>query len=422
MENKLALLEDKEYGTMGQALAPSSCADALPLPLRCRRGQLIVPAIFVIPSLFLFIILVFEITKLSREKIRHQFAVDSASFIEMTNYSDFLNRSAYINGAFPERIFAESFYGTCFARKDSTKGKEGLREGCEGESGDNLFHVLYKNNLFASRTGSRVESRLPARLDAESIWPLRFPSEQKNADGTEPGCESESDCLEIMTKDDALAYWVNWEDAVDVYKLYFQIYQLLGSVYDAQYQVWKRLTGDHSFFHKSYWLNSGDDFKNSNSRNAVLGSFERAGTRFKPEAHCVGHLMFWGNTLNTRTAYQPYKITKSDPIPMNTDTQAPGCGGRLFQFAFMNKGGLADFGARKGRGFGIPTVYHRWKAPSNYWNLQGEFDQMPQEGCENIQGPCVRATVGLTAADSDAKGLGRLWPDPTPKFQVRLYP
>ena len=76
--------------------------------LRGREGQLAIPSLFLLPSLFLFVYLIFETAKLSREKIRHQFALDAAAFIEMTNYSDFLNRSAYClrglrkwPGAFP---------------------------------------------------------------------------------------------------------------------------------------------------------------------------------------------------------------------------------------------------------------------------------------------------------------------------------
>ncbi|MDE2238142.1 MAG: hypothetical protein KGK30_09650, partial [Elusimicrobia bacterium] len=68
------------------------------------------PALFLLPTLFLFVFLIFETAKLSRAKIRHQFAVDAAAFVEMTNYSDFLNRSAYVNGAFPMRIFWEGFH------------------------------------------------------------------------------------------------------------------------------------------------------------------------------------------------------------------------------------------------------------------------------------------------------------------------
>ena len=74
-----------------------------------RAGQLLIPALFVVPSLLLFVYLLFETTKVSREKIRQQFAVDSAAFIQMGDYTNLFNRTAYVNGAFPYRIFKEAY-------------------------------------------------------------------------------------------------------------------------------------------------------------------------------------------------------------------------------------------------------------------------------------------------------------------------
>src|ERR1035437_1447444 len=78
--------------------------------LRSRRGQIVIPAMLMFPTLFLFVYLIYETAKVSRGKIRHQFAMDAAAFVEMTNYSDFLNRTAYVNGAFPMRIFNEGYW------------------------------------------------------------------------------------------------------------------------------------------------------------------------------------------------------------------------------------------------------------------------------------------------------------------------
>ena len=74
-----------------------------------RAGQILIPSLLIIPSLLLFVYLLFETTKLSREKIRQQFAVDSAAFIQMSDYTNLLNRTAYVNGAFPSRIFKEMY-------------------------------------------------------------------------------------------------------------------------------------------------------------------------------------------------------------------------------------------------------------------------------------------------------------------------
>src|SRR5581483_7915255 len=104
------------------------------------RGQILIPSLFVLPTLFLFVYLLFETAKLSREKIRHQFAADAAVFVEMTNYSDFLNRSAYVNGAFPMRIFYEGFHGTPM---DCVNGTS---DHCPGST--SLDELLYANGAF----------------------------------------------------------------------------------------------------------------------------------------------------------------------------------------------------------------------------------------------------------------------------------
>ena len=76
--------------------------------LKNRKAQIVLPAILLIPTILLVIYLLFETAKLSRFKIRSQFALDSAAFIELTSYSNFLNAVAYVNGAFPFRVFREN--------------------------------------------------------------------------------------------------------------------------------------------------------------------------------------------------------------------------------------------------------------------------------------------------------------------------
>ncbi|MFH1726627.1 MAG: hypothetical protein ABII00_18610 [Elusimicrobiota bacterium] len=74
--------------------------------LRGKRGQIAVAALFVFPILFLFVFLIFETARLSRDKIRQQFALDAGASLESGLYSGYLNRIAYINGPFPDRLFS----------------------------------------------------------------------------------------------------------------------------------------------------------------------------------------------------------------------------------------------------------------------------------------------------------------------------
>jgi len=48
--------------------------------LKNRKAQIVLPAILLIPTILLVIYLLFETAKLSRFKIRNQFALDSAAY------------------------------------------------------------------------------------------------------------------------------------------------------------------------------------------------------------------------------------------------------------------------------------------------------------------------------------------------------
>lgn len=396
-------------------------------PVWSSRGQIAIPALFVIPSLFLFLYLIFETAKISREKIRHQFALDAAAFIEMTNYSDFLNRSAYVNGAFPQRIFHEGFYNTCIEKKNNTQGD------C-GPQGDRLYDILYKNGAFP-RTAQAPPDQ---PLDAYPKWFLRFGGCGAGKNQTSPNMSScgasggegkggssgggEVDTskgggvagggrLDLITMQDALDYWISWDDAQDIYKLYVQIYTLLGSVEDAQFSVFKRLTSDHNFFRKSYWLNTNDPINDGYDGARWFDNYQ-----FEPHPHCVQEIMIYGNKP-TNNAFQPYQIWAPNSAITMKQTIA-GCqpSAGLFQLEAISDSHLNNMRTvhPMSNWPGYPIIQH-WDnngsaLSSNYFNV--DFHRLVK--CDDGGGPCVHATIALDG--------GSLWPNPTPKFQTRLFP
>ena len=128
-------------------------------PWKSRAGQIVIPAMLLFPTLFLFVYLIYETAKLSREKIKHQFAMDAAAFVEATNYSDFLNRTAYVNGAFPMRIFEQGY-------DDFPAECEGKVEHCEKIT---YAEILYKNGIFPRSKSGKKEFRNEETWDHESI-------------------------------------------------------------------------------------------------------------------------------------------------------------------------------------------------------------------------------------------------------------
>lgn len=363
----------------------------------------------IFPTLMLFVYLIYETAKLSREKIRHQFALDAAAFVELTNYSDFLNRTAYVNGAFPMRIFDEGFRDTkidCDQKAD-----------CNGPK--SLWDILYENGAFPrSASGKRS-------YDSEDVWDIQYypannqegtnVSAKNNAppdmDQAEQNKNGTGQAFHIITEHNANHFWINWDDANQVWKLYVQIYQLLGAVEDAQYSVLKRLASEHSFLKKSYWLNTGDAVA---AGDGAAMAFEAAMGTFKATPYCHQKFMFYGNRP-TGSAFQPWQVwappeAQSPPSPM------PGCGG-LFQVMWVDQGLIKKLREpQSGNSYPGLGVSLKWAVPAkNYWGV--DFTQPPYNGSFNNFAPEIHTTVSLGVGSKAA-----VWPNPTPKFQVRQFP
>ena len=337
-------------------------------PWKSRVGQIAIPAMLLFPTLFLFIYLIYETAKLSREKIKHQFAMDAAAFVEATNYSDFLNRSAYVNGAFPMRIFEQGY-------KDFPADCENKVEHCENIS---YAEVLYQNGIFPRSRSRGTGTGDPTLFTDEPVWDIEYGGVGVNKNSSDPEMP---DPVVLFSLDNAKKYWHPWDLATEVYKLYVQVYSLLGSVEDAQWQVLKRLTKDskHSFLQKSYWLNTGDA---KGYGDELANSFDAALGDFKTRAHCVRKLVYNGNRHLGGSGIQQYRVYGTDPpidLPDSPGTSPEGCGpgGGLFQIQTVDKVTLdalrkAGSGAYPGLSLSL-----RWQIPGkNYFNV--DFGNMPQ--------------------------------------------
>ncbi|MFH2205133.1 MAG: hypothetical protein ABIJ96_18640 [Elusimicrobiota bacterium] len=367
--------------------------------------------------MFLFVFLIFETAKISREKIRHQFAVDSAAFVEMSIYSDFLNRTAYNNGAFPQRVFDLSFRGICMETKTDTAA---IPSPYCGAKSANLYDILYKNGAFPSDPG-KTKTEQYESIDDEGEWNLRFGENPMFPENRNDSSPSLNDKLYLITEEDAHNYWITWDDAKDIYKLYVQLYQLVGIVEDSQFSVFCRMTGAtgctssdnrHNYFRKSYWLNTNAGVEDAYDGAQVFNDYS-----FEPEPNCLKEIMIFGNKA-TPNAFQPFQVYEPPNAVQMKDT-ITGCSG-LFQMETIDEGQLLDLATPHGDSPhpGIPITQH--------WDLEGtllknyfEVDFHQAVRCQDGGGPCVHATVGISHPAGTGKGV---WPNSTPKFQTRLYP
>lgn len=384
-----------------------------------RPGQILLPALFVIPSLMLFVYLLFETTKLSREKIRQQFAVDSAAFIQMGDYTNLLNRTAYVNGAFPYRIFKEAY--EC-PPENPMQMSSGSGEMCP-------YDMLYAAGAFP-KSKSDVKGAQPSALDGTKKWEIAFDesarpdinkntpviaqnsairNKSKNADGRGP------EVLHLITHAQGAGIMLEWGTAIGYYKFYSQVYSLLGSVEESQYTVFERLTDNFNFFRKSYYLNANTtecvDNPQSCGNDGVFssGGFKSSAATLRKNngfhMHYVEKIVFFAKVF-TGGSLPPYYMGESTP-PMNMTSMTPD---GLFQLATVTDDRLLKF--RDGI-----DVYQGWDAPANYFNV----DLNTLGKCKETGRPCVHSLV-TSQCPQMGSGNNCVWPNPTPKYQTRLYP
>jgi hypothetical protein len=396
---------------------------------RGRLGQVIIPALFLFPTLMLFVYLIYETAKLSREKIRHQFAIDAAVFVEMTNYSDFLNRTAYVNGAFPMRIFDEGFY--------DTKLDCDMKTGCNGAM--SLWWILCKRGVFPMRSGD-CSSRQDYNNTSDKSWDIRYGGDGAGKNTSHP--DMGGDVMTILTglnpDDDANKFWLNWDDANQIYKLYVQIYQLLGSVEDAQYSVLTRLAQQHNFLKKSYWLNTGSDLNGAaaaaNLFEAGIGSWG-LGSSCSPGSSlaycCYPKINFYGNKP-TGSMFQPWQVFSPEGGPVPMATPITGCNG-LFQLMLVSdkltgvQDGNPAHNGKLNASLSSSQYGSRGVAVNQLWGGAGDNFVVSKNYFNHDfaadfpgGGPAVHISVAIDGYGTGTKAS--VWPNPTPKFQVRTYP
>ena len=145
-----------------------------------------------------------------------------------------------------------------------------------------------------------------------------------------------------------------------------------------------------------------------------MGSFDKSASGFSSSVrfHCVQNILFHGNQL-VSSWMQPYQIWASDPPPQLPNTISE-CGG-LFQLATVGRSTLESMSKPVGSSYPGWPVEVQWQAPA-----QNYFDVPVNVLLANAdRGPRVRATVSVWRGPNRGASV---WPNPTPKFQVRLYP
>ena len=379
--------------------------------LKNKRAQIVLPAILLIPTILLVIYLLFETAKLSRFKIRNQFALDSAAFIEMTSYSNFLNAVAYTNGAFPFRVFRENMTDTI---KKS--------EGADSELPETItyYDLFYQAGAFPAMGEGNINAN---PKENAGKWELRYkeaPTDKdedieegkgrpKNWNTENPKVNEDLkygiDVKEFANNYDYLFLYNgedednnieedNKEGVMAPLVLYLSAYKMFESIYEKQKEVYERLTKDGEFFRKSFYYNSSSCKLSQCGKEGV-----RALKNYNLDLDSIRldkiTWFFKINALQYNSIYESAQNFDSS----NSKNFMP-----LYQFSYLTR---ATRSKMKKLYTGV-DIREPIVPPDNYFRVNVK---------KYAQKLHVKAALQCTNESNNC-----VWPNPTPKYQVRLFP
>ena len=371
-----------------------------------RRAQIVLPAILLVPTILLVIYLLFETAKLSRFKIRSQFALDSAAFIELTSYSNFLNAVAYLNGAMPFRVFRENMMNPVLKEPDSEYS---------GPQSITYYDLFYEAGAFPAMPDINSNPRENA-----GKWELKYveaPSESDD-DMKEGKGRPKSWNTENPKAKDGQEYGINKKEYVENYRyiymdqedhenenpdeddkgimdsvsFYISVYKIIEGTYEGQKKTYERLTKDGEFFRKSFYYNSS---------SCKLSQCGKEGVRALKnyslglESLRLKNVDWWYRIENQKDAgYIAFKT--GEP---KFEKIMP-----LYQLSYLDRSTRSKM-KKMYTGVDIrePVI-----PPDNYFRVN------VKKYAKKLH---VRAALQCTNESNNC-----VWPNPTPKYQVRLFP
>lgn len=356
------------------------------------------PAVMMVPVILLAIYLLFETTKLSREKIRNQFALDISAISEMTPLTSLLNANAYLN-MMPYLVFRDEMSEPLELNK--------LTQMSELEPDDQnltMYDFFYRAGAFpGARDLNEQYNWEPKPTDTE--WYLTYYEDtRKEWDSDSPEkIEDQDEGVEINDQEMTQWYLVPYNEKLSkaIFSDYLQTYYLAGRAIDGQIKIYDSIQDKkHEFFRKAYYLNIGSckQAECGQEGAAMIGSDRVAFDRMsfsKFNIHWMRELPEFLETVQK---------PDFDHRTLEIDRVTGGRLDELHQFVYLDKSSLKKM-ERMARGIDITQAFD---APGNYFNVN--LDKYK---------PRVHAKVAVRCP---AKDNNCIWPATTPKYQIFLSP
>ena len=345
-------------------------------PRSPRRGQILIPALLVFPSLFLFVLLLFDSGMLSREKIRRQFALDAAATIETDQYTDILNRIAYVNGAFPERVF-----------------KIGM--------GD-YWQQAWSQGLFPADP-SRAQGEEPSPKAAD--WNMEFGSARAGLN--DPNLFHGPEHLDSTIHINPYESQANsLTESIQLQVMYMRNYTLIDHVAKQQWKIFEQTTlGKHSMVRESLRRNLCSEAASEYDPRCQLPVDKFADDEAQPFIQLRQKMHYVDVKVRSAVNHCPVWVTAPDGtvyagILAGAIPALPT--GQVFQVQTVDPGQIQ---AMEKQGW---EIKHGWTPHPTYFKV--EFPK--QSGTPSGSGAFVYGRVTISG--------GKVWPHPTPKFFTRL--
>ena len=360
-----------------------------------KRAQILLPAVLLAPIFILVVYLLFETAKVSMTKVRQQFALDNSAYSQMSSVSTYLNAIAMVNGPLPYRVLQSM---------EEVKVDPKSR----GDDQITVFDLFYKGGGFPV-IGPEYEKGLNPPPPAESTnWGLRyydgeevdenFPRSDWEKENPSPPPDDKP--VPVMSKKMVDDYYFTADSdgqAVSSIVQYIETYARVGSIYKSQDYVYKEVSKNAVMFREAYYLNVNDCKRSECARQSSAQIRPFLDIRTIPFE--LAQIEFYAAEASRRIgasagAYEiPFKAVEL----LN--------GEKLFQFAFLDPTSRSKL---KTLSRGI-LLKQPFKLPRNYFNIN----------LEQKYKPYVRNRVVLACPRGSNNCV---WPNPLPKYNVKLEP
>ena len=360
--------------------------------LHNKRAQILLPAVLLAPIFVLVIYLLFEMSKVSMTKVRQQFALDNSAYSQMSSASTYLNAVAMVNGPLPYRVM---------------KTMNGVLKPASGGPAKTVFDIFYEAGAFPAigdpKGGTSEIGNADPKADSTD-WKLHYYGKKRQnwlkedpGEGTSEDYDEKHKNHYVLTSKDVASHYFfpAVEVALPVMKDYITTFIRTGAIYDSQTYVYKEVSKNAIMFREAYYLNTNDCKKSDCGRESA-STIQRYLSEIQTKPYKIDKVVFYVSETSGSA------ISGSYPVPLSMQETIKD---NLFQYAYLTSGARSRLRTLD-RGV---LLKQKFQLPKNHFNIN----------LTDKYKPYVRTTVGLQCPRS---GNNCVWPNPLPKYNVRITP